>query len=145
MEPPLLGRFVHSLVTVTSSIGPLWTRGPIASFILRLSILQNFHSVTRPCRHGREVEGQTQPSRNTSLGGGVRPAPCSGRFISWKDLVPTLQESGWASGSGWHVISRPHRDLIPGQPSPQRPAIPTNLSRSPLNIHVRSFIVILNS
>jgi len=40
MEPPLLCRFVHSLVTVTSSIEPLWMRGPIASFILWLSILQ---------------------------------------------------------------------------------------------------------
>ena len=39
-------------------------------------------------------------------------------FIPGKELVPILQEAGWASGPVWTGgISRPHRDSIPDRPA----------------------------
>ena len=40
---------------------------------------------------------------------------------------------GPRAGLDGYGISRPHRDLIPGPPSPQRVAILTELSRSTIN------------
>ena len=52
-----------------------------------------------------------------------------------KDQVPIVQEAGWPSGPVWtgaeYLAS--HRDSIPGPSSPQRVAIPTELSRHFLN------------
>jgi len=36
----------------------------------------------------------------------------------WKDLVPILQEAGWALGQRWAGRkSHPHRDSIPDRPA----------------------------
>ena len=49
-------------------------------------------------------------------------------FILGKDLVPILQEAGWAPGSVWTGgKSRPHRDSIPNHPACSSVAIPTEL------------------
>ena len=52
-------------------------------------------------------------------------------FIPWKNPVPIVQEAGWAPGQVWTGAENlaPHRDSIPGPSSPQRCAIPTELSR----------------
>ena len=40
---------------------------------------------------------------------------------SGKDLVPILQEAGWAPGPDWTGgKSRPHRDSIPDRPAPSQ-------------------------
>ena len=45
-----------------------------------------------------------------------------------KDLVPILQEAGWAPGSVWTGgKSRPHQDSIPDRPARSSVAIPTEL------------------
>ena len=56
---------------------------------------------------------------------------CPGRFTPGKEPVPIVQEAGWAPGLVWTGVENlaPHRDLISGQSSPQRVAIPTALSQ----------------
>ena len=45
-----------------------------------------------------------------------------------KDLVPIVQEAGWAPGPVWTGgKSRPHRDSIPDRPARSSIAIPTEL------------------
>ena len=57
-----------------------------------------------------------QPRR---LDGGGWSTPCHGRFTPWKDPVPIVQETGWASGPVWAVAE----NLAPtGIRSPDRPA-----------------------
>ena len=54
-------------------------------------------------------------------------------FTPGKDLVPILQEAGWAPGpvlTGGR--SRPHRDSIPDLPARSSVAIPTELPSSQL-------------
>jgi len=47
-----------------------------------------------------------------------------------KDLIPIVQEAGWASGPVWMGRkSRPHRDSIPDRPAHGSVAIPTELTR----------------
>jgi len=41
------------------------------------------------------------PPLNSALGGGWWPKPSPGRFTAGKDLVPIVQEAGWAPGLGW--------------------------------------------
>jgi hypothetical protein len=50
-------------------------------------------------------------------------------FTPGKDLVPIVQEAGWASGQVWTGAENlvPHRDSIPGPSSPRSVAIPTEL------------------
>ena len=52
-----------------------------------------------------------------------------------RDPVPIVQEAGWAPGQVGK-ISPPQRDSTPGQPSPHRVAIPTELSRSTLSANI---------
>ena len=63
-------------------------------------------------------------------------------FTPGKDLVPIVQEAGWAPGPVWtDGKSRPHRDSIPGPSSPYSVAIPTELpgtnvgNSSKINLH----------
>jgi hypothetical protein len=35
-----------------------------------------------------------------------RSAPRLGSFTSWKDMVPIVQEAGWASGTVWTGMER---------------------------------------
>ena len=69
-------------------------------------------------------------SLTSALDGGGWSTPRSGRFTPGKDLVPIVQEAGWAPGPVWtgSEKSRPYRDSIPGPSSPQRVAILTELS-----------------
>jgi len=55
--------------------------------------------------------------RHTRWGWEVQPhAPAA--FTPGRDLVPNLQEAGWAPGPVWTGgKSRLHRDSIPGRPS----------------------------
>ena len=48
-----------------------------------------------------------------------------------RDPIPIVQEAGWAPGPVWTGAENlaPHRDSIPGPPSPWRVAIPTELSQ----------------
>jgi len=49
-------------------------------------------------------------------------------FTTWKDLVPIVQEAGWALGPVWTgAKSRPHWDSIPDCPVRSSVAIPTEL------------------
>ena len=49
-------------------------------------------------------------------------------FIPGKELVPILQEAGWAPGPVWTgAKSRPHRDSIPDRPARSSVAVPTEL------------------
>ena len=51
--------------------------------------------------------------RGTRRGYGVSSTPRP-HFTPGKDLVPILQEAGWAPGLAWMGgKSRPHRDSIP--------------------------------
>jgi hypothetical protein len=55
-----------------------------------------------------------------------------GRFTRGKDPVSIVLEAGWDPGPVWtgaENLVTPHRDSIPGPCSPQRVAIPTELSR----------------
>ena len=63
--------------------------------------------------------------------GGGWSTPRPGRFTPRKDPVPTVQEAGQAPGTIWSCVENlaPHWDSIPGPTSPQRVAIPTELSR----------------
>ena len=50
-------------------------------------------------------------------------------FTPGIDLVPILQEAGWAPGPVWTGgKSRPHRYSIPDRPARRSVAIPTELS-----------------
>ena len=71
----------------------------------------------------------TLPS-TSALDGGGWPTSRRGRFTPGKDPVPIIQEAGWAPGPVWTGAENlaPHRDSIPGPSSPQRVAIPTELS-----------------
>ena len=56
-------------------------------------------------------------------------------FTPGKDLVPILQEAGWAPGPVWtDGKSRPHRDSIPDRPARSSVAIPTELPGPHLNV-----------
>jgi hypothetical protein len=49
-------------------------------------------------------------------------------FTTGKDLVPILQEAGWAPGPVWTGRkSRPHLDSIPERPASSSVAVPTEL------------------
>ena len=52
--------------------------------------------------------------------GGQRHAPAA--FTPGKDLVPIVQEAGWAPGPVWKGAENlaPHQDSIPGPSSPYR-------------------------
>ena len=68
---------------------------------------------------GEQMYSSTLPSTSALDGGGwsaLRP----GRFTPGKDPVPIVQEAGWAPGPVWTGAENlaPHRDLIPGPPSP---------------------------
>ena len=55
--------------------------------------------------------------RNTRRGSVISSAPWP-HFAPGKDMVPILQEAGWAPGPVWTGgKSRPHRDLIPDHPA----------------------------
>jgi len=59
-------------------------------------------------------------SLTSALDGGGCSTSGPGRFNLDKDLVPIVQETGWARGSVWKVAEFParHRDSIPGPSSP---------------------------
>ena len=91
-------------------------------------------------RTGHEgTEGEQRYSSTltltSTLDGGGWSAPRPGRFTPRKDSVPIAQEAGWASGLVWtgaeNFAPPPRRDSIPRLSSPQRIAIPTELSRPP--------------
>jgi len=49
-------------------------------------------------------------------------------FTPGKELVPIVQEAGWAPGTVWTGgKSRPHRDSIPDRPARSAVAIKTEL------------------
>ena len=84
-------------------------------------------------RTGHEGPGGKQRHSSTisltsALDGGWVPRP--GCFTPEKDPVPIVQEAGWAPGPVWTGAENlaPHRDLIPGQSSPQPVGIPTTLT-----------------
>jgi len=64
-----------------------------------------------------------------ALEGGEWSAARPGRTLPLgKDLVPILQEAGWAPGPVWTGgKSRPHRDSIPDRPARSSVAIPSEL------------------
>ena len=67
---------------------------------------------------GRE-EFYLQPIRKLALGGDRWLSPRSGRFSSGKDLVPVVQESGWAVQPVWTAQKvSSHLYLIPETSSP---------------------------
>ena len=59
----------------------------------------------------------------------ITPRP--GSFTPECDVLPIVQEAGWAPGPVWRARTRPHRVSIPGPSSPWRVAVPTELSRPP--------------
>jgi hypothetical protein len=136
MEPPLLGRFVHSLVTVTSSIRPLWTRGPIASFILWLSVLQKISPRHTPVK-ARTGGGVTVPTHSQTGNRRMCVANSMLRPLYLQErpgIHPTRVWVGLGAALEGTEYLATHWDLIPGQPRPQRPAIPTKLFRSTLTL-----------
>ena len=65
------------------------------------------------------------------LGVGRWSRPRPGRLTSWKEPVPMVQKVGLAPVPVLKLAekSRPHRDSIPKQSSPQQVAVPTELSQ----------------
>ena len=61
------------------------------------------------------------------MGAGGRHAPAA--FIPVKDLVPTVQEAGWAPGTVWTGVEKfhPQQVSIPGSSSLKSVTIPTEL------------------
>jgi hypothetical protein len=80
----------------------------------------------RTGHEGPEVEqmySSTLPSTSVLDGGGRWSAPRSGRFTPGKDLVPVVQEAGWATRAGLDRCGKsrllpPYRDSIPGPSIP---------------------------
>jgi len=65
-------------------------------------------------------------------------------FTPGKELVPILQEAGWAAGPVWTGrISRPHRDSIPDHPARSSVAIPTELPGPRSNECIFNFTLII--
>ena len=63
---------------------------------------------------------------------GTRRGTPRPHFTSGKDLVPILQEAGWAPGPVWTGgKSRPHRDSIPDRPARSSVGIATELPGPP--------------
>ena len=77
-------------------------------------------------------------SLTSELDGGGWSTPLPVRFSLGNEAVRIVQEAGWTTEPIWmgaENLAPPYRDSILGPSSPQRVAIPTELSRPTLQIH----------
>ena len=117
------------LVTVLNTVGNCNT---MVSIIIRAKGKGH----PRTGHEGPEVEQMYSSSLSltSALDAGGQSTPRPGHLTPGKDPVPIIGGLvGPSAGLDGGGKSRPHRDSIPGMSSPQRVAIPTELSR-PTNI-----------
>ena len=99
---------------------------------LKWVLMVTFHLriVNSPVRSRLGIQEQFYSFFNLGARQGWVVNVTPGHFTPRIDTVPIVQEAGWATGSGLDGCAEPgcHRDSIHGHSTPQRVALPTELS-----------------